>query len=163
VIETWKLPGNDHELNKNGLAIDLYEHAKKSCDLFSNLKSNNYLPYTMAALYARQKSLDDCLILNAQERICEATIANVFWIRDGLIFTPPLSEGCVAGVMRRHLLQVLPHNGYTVIEQRLTREEIKKADELFLTNAVSGMRWVDRFQDKEYTNTVIKSIFSILF
>jgi branched-chain amino acid aminotransferase len=162
VIEAGTLPQENFTINDKGLVIGLYDKARKSFDTFSHLKSNNYLPYTMGALYAEANDLDDCMILNSNERICEATIANVFWVRDNAIFTPPLSEGCVAGVMRRHLLNILPLNGYSVQEQPLTVSELKNADEVFLTNAVSGIRWVEKFQDKAYTNAVTASIFSLL-
>lgn len=162
VIEAWDLV-EGHLLNESGLVIDVHSLARKSCDVFSNLKSNNYLPYTIAALYAKQNKLDDCLILNTNERVCDATIANVFCIRDNVIYTPPLSEGCVAGVMRRHLLQILPQKGYSVEEKPLAIGDLHDADELFLTNAISGIRWVETFQNKLYTNTFSRSIFSLIF
>ena len=86
-------------------------------DEFSNLKSNNYLGYAMGAMYAKKHKFHDCLMLNSSNRICDATVANVFWVKDGKIFTPPLSEGCVAGVMRAHLINRLPENGMEVLEK----------------------------------------------
>jgi branched-chain amino acid aminotransferase len=162
VVETSELPGNSFQLNARGLIIDVYNPARKACDAFSNIKSNNYLPYSMGALHARKNQLDDCLILNSYGRISEATIANVFWIQGNFIFTPPLTEGCVAGVMRRHLLEILPQHGYSVQEQLLSISGLLEANELFLTNAVSGIRWVARFGNKLYTNTVSKTIYALL-
>lgn len=162
IIETSELPAGSLVLNANGLIVDVYNEARKSCDAFSNLKCNNYLPYLMGALFAKQNKLDDCLILNMHDRICEATIANVFWIKNNIIHTPPLSEGCVAGIMRRRLLCLLPKHGYSVQEKPLSTAELKEADELFLTNAVSGIRWVKAFQKSEYTKAVIESIYSLL-
>ncbi|MBC7829723.1 MAG: aminotransferase class IV [Chitinophagaceae bacterium] len=162
VIEAWELHENYFRLNTNGLIVGIYNEAKKSCDPFSNLKSNNFLPYTMAALYARQKKLNDCFLLNTHERICDATIANVFWVHNETIYTPPLTEGCVAGVTRRFLLQTLPDQGYHVREKNLEISDLQQADELFLTNAVSGLRWVKEFQNKYYTNAVGAQIYQLL-
>ena len=64
VIEAWELPENTSGLNENGLIVDIYREATKSCDMFSSIKSNNYLPYAMGALYAKENKFDDCLILN---------------------------------------------------------------------------------------------------
>src|SRR5688572_15099995 len=91
LIECQPLSRITGRLNENGLIIDVFPHARKSIDIFSNLKSSNYLPYTMAALYAKEKKLNDCLLLNMHERICDATIANIFWVKDKNVFTPPLS------------------------------------------------------------------------
>jgi branched-chain amino acid aminotransferase len=162
VIEARELPDNYFRLNENGLIIEVYKEAMKSCDAFSNLKSNNYLPYIMGALYAKQNKLNDCLILNTHERICDATIANVFWAYNKSIFTPPLSEGCIAGVMRRHLLQILPLQGYEVQEKNLEPADLQQAEELFLTNATSGIRWVKEFQGKRYANTLSAAIYPLL-
>ena len=68
------------QLNENGLVIDVFPGAKKSCDSFSNLKSNNYLPYVMAGLYAKKNKLNDCIVLNSFDRICDSAIANIFII-----------------------------------------------------------------------------------
>ena len=104
IIETSSLP-HENQLNENGLVVDVFPDAKKSCDLFSNLKSNNYLPYVMAGLFAKKNKLDDCIVLNSFERICDSAIANIFIIDDNNIYTPPLTEGCVAGIMRRWMLE----------------------------------------------------------
>jgi branched-chain amino acid aminotransferase len=103
--------------------------------------------------------MNDCLIINTENRICDSTIANVFWIKNGTIFTPPLSEGCVAGVMRSHLLTELPLQGYTVEEKTAVADDLVDADEIFLTNAISGLRWVSDFKGKKYGNTISTKIF----
>lgn len=116
----------------------------------------------MGALYAKQHKLNDCLILNSYGRICDATIANVFWIYDHTVYTPPLLEGCVAGVMRRHLLKILPTQGYLVEQKNLELIDLQQANEVFLTNAISGLRWVKHFREKEYTNILGSKIYALL-
>lgn len=162
IIEAVSLSGTNLELNKTGLAVDIYPEARKSCDRFASIKSNNYLPYLMGALFARQHKLDDALILNTWDRICDSTISNIFWIRQNRIYTPPLSEGCIGGVMRRHLLQLLPAHGFKVEHQPLTVDELNEADEVFLTNALSGIRWVGVFRTCKYKNNISQSLYSIL-
>lgn len=149
-------PGN------SGLEIDIYPDASKACNIFSEVKSNNFLLYVMAAKYARQHKLGDCLVLNQYGRISDATTANVFWIRNNTIFTPPLSEGGVAGVTRRFLLQELPNAGYTIMEQHLAAEDILDADEIFLTNAVRGIRSVGKFRSRNYTSVLTSKIRALL-
>lgn len=145
-----------------GLVIDIYPDASKACNIFSEVKSNNFLLYVMGAMYARQNGLGDCLILNQYGRIADATIANVFWIKSGVIHTPPIEEGCVAGVTRRFLLQQLPAAGYTINEQPLTPDDLLSADEVFLTNAVRGIRAVGKCRNRSYSSSLTKEIHSLL-
>jgi len=157
-IECWPL--EERGLNENGLVIDIFPEARKSIDAFSNLKSANYLPYTMAAVWAKENKLNDALVLNAHGRICDASIANVFWVKDEVIFTPPLSEGCVAGVMRKKILDLaIRRQGFLVKESVLTESTLFDADEIFLTNVTSGIKWVKASRDTIYNNTISSKIF----
>jgi len=153
IIECWPVNNSVNEINENGLLIDIFPDAKKSCDVFSNLKSANFLPYTMAALYAKENKLNDCLVLNTAGNIADTTIANIFIIKEGVITTPALNEGCVNGVMRRYLLQKLQNSGYNIGESSIKIFDIENADEVFLTNAINGIRWVKQFKNKMYRGT----------
>ena len=160
VIESWPLNDSANKLNENGLVIDIYPEAEKSCDKFSNLKSANFLPYSMAAQYAKENKLNDCLVLNNSGGIADSTIANLFIIKDGVVLTPGLDEGCVNGVMRRHLLTELKSAGIEANETSITTGDIKNADEIFLTNAINGIRWVRQFRNKVYTNIKTVEIYN---
>lgn len=151
IIETFALQDTGG-FNENGLVLGLYEEARKAPGKFSSIKSNNYLLYAMAARYAKKQGWNDSLVLNTKGAICDSAIANVFIIKNGIISTPSLKEGCVAGVMRRHLLATLPGLDYTVQEQTVTLQMLQEADEVFLTNAVKGIRWVGCFNDIVYAN-----------
>jgi branched-chain amino acid aminotransferase len=161
VIESWPLPG-EPALNDKGLVIDVFPNGRKACDTLANLKSNNYLLYTLATLYAQKHALDDCLVLNSRDRLADSTIANLFYVSKGQFFTPPLSEGCVAGVMRRHLLENMPRAGFPIVEKPVSLEDLLNADELFLTNAIRGIRWVSTFRATKFTNSLTTSIYKQL-
>ena len=157
IIEAWPL-SEKIELNETGLTVDIFPDARKSCDQFSNLKSNKYLPFAMAGLFAQRNNLSDAIVLNAFGRICESAIANIFIIKDKNIFTPPLSEGCVAGVIRRWMLERFSLKGYAVIEKNLSIDHILDADEFFLTNSIQPIRWVKGFREKVFENKKITEI-----
>lgn len=149
LVEAYSLPASMTTLNEKGFFLGLYPVARKSCDIFSNLKSANYLPYIMAAQFAKANKQDDCLIYNEKNRIADATIANVFLIKEKLIITPSLAEGCVNGVMRRYLLdQLKATNEFEIREGVVTSNDMKDFDEVFLTNAIYGIRWVRQFENK---------------
>ncbi|HKZ66748.1 MAG TPA: aminotransferase class IV [Chitinophagaceae bacterium] len=158
VIECWRVDESVNQLNGNGFVIDVYPDVRKSCDKFSNIKSANYLPYVMAARYAKENKLNECLVLNMYDRIADGITANIFLIKDQKIITPPLSEGCVNGVMRRYLIE-----RQEVKETVLTIEDILSADELFFTNAMFGIRWAKQFRDKMYTNLRSEKIHDEVF
>jgi branched-chain amino acid aminotransferase len=152
IIEAIQLPEDNGPLNSNGFQLCIFNDAKKSLDTFSNLKTNNYLPYFMGAIFAKKQQCNDALILNSEGNICDSTIANVFYIKDGNIFTPALTQGCVAGVMRKFLIDKIRAQNFTVHETVVTKEDILHADEIFLSNSIYNVRWVAGLENKNYTN-----------
>jgi branched-chain amino acid aminotransferase len=160
IIQSWPLPKTNQQWNENGLVTGIYPDARKSIDAFSTVKSNNYQPYLMAALHAKKQHWNDALVFNSKNNICDATIANVFIIKNKIVNTPALSEGCVAGVMRNYLLKQLKEQGYEVREDVLTLDEIASADEMFLTNAIHGIRWVQNCGEKKYGNAITHAIYN---
>jgi aminodeoxychorismate lyase len=158
LLQTWELNPANNELNENGLVIDFYEGTRKYADALANVKSNNYLPYLLAAMHAKQNNLNDCLLLNHEGHVCDATIANVFVVKDGEIITPKLSDGCVAGVMRDALLHAFDKSGFKMNEKSLSKEDVLTADECFLTNSIYGVRWVKMLGDKTFGNTMVQKI-----
>ncbi len=160
LIECWPLPALVNGLNENGLVIDIFPDARKSCDKFSSLKSANFLPYSLAALYAKANKCNDCLVLNTQGTIADSTMANVFIIKADVITTPSLTEGCVSGVMRRHLIAGLKEGGYSIRESVVSIDDLLSADEVFLSNAIQGIRWVRQCRDSTYSNNKTMEIFT---
>jgi branched-chain amino acid aminotransferase len=154
VVECFELEPDTLTLNENGLRAGIASGVKKSADTLSNLKSCNALIYAIAARQAKEQKWNDALISNMQNNILESTIANIFWIKDHVIYTPPLSEGCVAGVMRRHIMTTVG----TVAEKPLNIEALLNADEVFLTNAIKGIRWVSTIGESRYSNKMIHSV-----
>jgi branched-chain amino acid aminotransferase len=133
-----------------GLTLDVYPDGRKPCDALSAIKSNNYLLSSLAGMYVKDRGLDDCVLLNLHDRVAETASANIWWVRGERIFTPPLSEGCVAGVMRRFLLAALPRAGFAVGEAPIDVAELETAEECWITNAVKGLESVSVFRGARY-------------
>ncbi len=142
--------------------LDVFSDCKKFCQQLSNLKSGNALISVMAGLYAKQNHFDDCLILNEYDRITEAISSNVFVVKDENLYTPPLSEGCVDGVMRNIVIEKAKENGIYIIEKPISQDEIQNADEVFLTNAINGIVSVKSFQSKLYSTNFTLRLKSII-
>ncbi|MCW3092436.1 MAG: hypothetical protein JWP81_3505 [Ferruginibacter sp.] len=158
IIQSWPLTAGSGEWNTNGLVLGIYEATKKSCDILSHIKHNNYLPNVLAALTAKKQKWNDAILLNTYGRICETTIANIFAIKDGVVYTPSLNEGCVAGIMRRIMIRNLEQSDWPVIEQSLNRDDLLAADEVFLTNSMHAMRWVQNIGEVTYGNDLTREI-----
>ncbi len=158
IIEALSLPEDNGPLNSNGLQLCIFNDAKKSIDAFSNLKTNNYLPYFMGAMFAKKQQCNDALILNSEGNICDSTIANVFYVKDETIYTPALTQGCVAGVMRKFLIDKIRTLDFAVHETAVTKNDILNADEVFLSNSIFNIRWVAGLENKRFTNTIIFKI-----
>ena len=157
IIQAWPVQSSFHLFKGNGLVIDIFPDAAKSCDKFSNIKSNNALCYAMAAIWAKENKLNDTIVLNQHGRIADSSIANVFVVnKEWDILTPKLSEGCVNGVFRRFLIE---HPDVNIIESEITQQDLLEAKEIFLTNAIKGMMWVANIQNRTLDNNITHSVY----
>ena len=158
VIEVEPVQGNLFQLNDKGLSLGLFTEAMKSIDGLANYKTCSSLVYVLASIYKSKEGLDDCVIFNSRSNICESTNSNVFLVKDNIILTPSLEEGCINGVMRKQIIAIAKNNGFAVNETVIENEMLGHADEVFLTNAVSGIRWVGNCGNRQYANKVSSSL-----
>ncbi|OFX84190.1 MAG: hypothetical protein A2W99_00240 [Bacteroidetes bacterium GWF2_33_16] len=157
IVETEFIENDLYKLNTKGLVIDTFPDIQKSINLFSNLKTSNSLLYVMAGLYASERKIDDCIIINEKGFITETISSNIFLIKDKFILTPPLSDGPVAGIMRKQILRIADMLQFRIYnEKSITEKNILDADELFITNSISGIKWVLAFKEKRFFNTTSK-------
>lgn len=159
LVETDYLENDYYQLNNKGFIIDIYPEIKKPINQFSNLKTSNSLLYVMAGLYAKEKKLDDCLLLNEKGNIIEGISSNIFLIKGSTLSTPSLKEGPVAGIMRKQILKLADNVGFNINnESSITQSQLLNADEVFLTNSINGIRWVSAYKEKRYFNSNVKKI-----
>lgn len=162
ILEATAMADAGYEINKKGLIIDVYDEITKPINKLSNFKTSNSLLYVMAGLHKKQHRLDEAFILNQNGFLCESISSNVFVVYDKQIYTPALSEGCIAGVMRNVVMKTAKANGISIVEAQINPEVLKEAEEVFITNATSGIRWVMGYGKKRYFNEVTKSLSSLL-
>lgn len=139
---------------KMGLIVDLYTDFKKPYSDLSHLKSNNALIFVMAGLYKKKFAFDEVFVLNQEGNLCEGLVSNIFVYYEKTLYTPALTEGCVAGVMRHVVMDMAEHEGIPVVEAQISPEIMKEADEIFCTNAVQGVQWVMGYKQKRYFNKI---------
>ncbi|MEI6411821.1 MAG: aminotransferase class IV [Bacteroidota bacterium] len=159
LITAQGLESSRFQWSEQGLILGFCNSVRLPLDALSGFKSLNSARYVAAAQEAHARGWDDGIVLNAQERVCEATSSNLFWFEGNTLCTPPLADGCVTGTMRKILLQLRDHHGLGVQEKSATFATVLAADELFLTNAIRGIRWVRECEGKVYDCTKTRSLF----
>lgn len=162
LIQAHPLTPASLEFQAEGIRVGIFSGTVRCFDDFSALKTQSYLPSVMAARHAAARGWEDSLVLNDRGMVSESAIANVFMVREGTVFTPPLSEGCVAGVTRRRLLELLPGAGYQVVEAPISPDDLRGAQEIFLTNAIRRIRPVTLFEEKRYPVAASREIFNLV-
>ncbi len=150
VIQTFKEATNLFLVNACGLNVDFYSEYKKQKNLLSNIKSANSLIYVLASLEKKKLQLDDLLLFNDSEYLAESTNSNLFMLKEGKLFTPPLTDAPLDGCMRKLVIDT-----FKVHQKSITKDELLLADEIFLSNS-KGIRWVGSIKDKSF----IKSSYS---
>ena len=161
-IEIYPFENNRFEINTKGIEIDIYREIKIQKNFLSNYKTKSCLNYVMAAIYAREKGLDDVFISNEKGNILETSSCNIFIVSNGVLYTPGLDEGCLAGTMRMQVINLAIRNGIKVYECSILPQNLLSADEIFLTNAVRGINWVGGYRTKRFYNNMSRKLVSLL-
>lgn len=139
--------------------VDLYRDFYVSSHLLSTLKTTNRLVNITGSVYAQENGLDSCLLLNESKNVVEGLSGNLFMLTGNQLVTPPLSQGCLNGIMRGQVLQVAKKMGdIEVTEGIISPFDLQKADELFLTNVIAGIQPITRYRKKDYGNALAKKL-----
>lgn len=123
----------------------------------ANIKSLNYLDNILALQEAHKKNAEDALLFNTQNQLACATTANVFIVQDNIIFTPPLTDGALPGIMRAIIFKLAQQANIPCKEKSIALNQLKNAEEIFLTNSLMGIRQVKYFQGRA-SNTHLSEI-----
>lgn len=163
LIQISPIEGNTYSMNRKGLLVDIFKEHPKPISKLWNFKISSALPYVMAGLYKTEHKLDDCLLINERGGIVEGLASNVFIVKNGTLFTPSLSTGCVDGVMRRVILEIAEKESIGLVEaENVSEDFLLDADEVFLTNAVHGIQWVMGYKSKRYLYSTSKHMAGLL-
>lgn len=144
-------------------SVDLYRDFMMAPGLLSGLKSNSKTVSVLGSIYAEDNGWDNCLVLNTNKSVIEALNGNLFLVKGNIIKTPPLSDGCLNGIMRKQILNALKNNpNYNVEETSISPFELQKADELFITNVIIGIQSIGIYRKKSYGNEIAKDVLGLV-
>jgi len=139
IIETFELPTNWKEIAEKPKKAGIYTFQSKAIGPISNLKTGNALIYVLAKIWAQENGLDEALILNQNGNIIEAASSNIYWKKNNVIYTVPLSEGCIAGISRQVFIEKMKLENINIQEKICTETDLRHADEIMMSNASSGV------------------------
>lgn len=162
LLEMWSMDHDHYHINDKGLSVELFQEIRKPVNKLSGLKTANAQLYVLASLYAQKMNVDDAILINQNGNVIEATGSSLFAVKNGVLYTSPLSEGCVAGVMRSAIMEIAQANRIAVYEVPLPLSVLLNSDEIFLTNAVRGIQWVGAYRNKRYFSNTAKKLQELL-
>jgi branched-subunit amino acid aminotransferase/4-amino-4-deoxychorismate lyase len=134
-----------------GLSLAVSPYRSNTFSPLSGIKSLNYLDHVLAWEEAQAREFDEAVMLNERGEIVSATMANIFWTREGKIQTPALSTGALAGVTRGAVIELAAKIFIPVIEGVYELADLTEADEIFLTSASYGVAPVTTFDFRRYS------------
>ena len=140
---------------KQSYEIDIYKDHYVNSGLLSTLKSSNRLLNVVASIYASEYDLDACVLINEEKKVVETTNANIFLLKDKTIRTPKLLDGCIKGVARKKIIEIIEKDdSFELVEESISPFDLQKADEVFVSNAVIGIQPVTKYRKKTFETTV---------
>jgi branched-chain amino acid aminotransferase len=154
VIETEELASDRFDFDLKGATIQLFQDFYKPAGSMGNIKSVNSQIYTVAGIFARENGYDESMVLNPSRMLLEGHTSNVFLFKKDSILTPSLASGCVKGVLRKNIIDLLKADGLEVEETEVSPFELLRADEIWLTNTIRGIRWVSQYRKRNYESKI---------
>ncbi|WP_417364198.1 aminotransferase class IV [Galbibacter sp.] len=145
--------------NQERYEVELFKDHYINSGLLSTLKSSNKLAHILASIYAKENDYQNCLLLNDHKNIIETTNGNLFLVKGHTIKTPPITEGCLNGILRKQLIEIIKKTPeFELIEEPISPFELQKADEMFTTNVISGITSVSKYRKRNYNTTIAMTL-----
>ncbi|HEX8013833.1 MAG TPA: aminotransferase class IV [Flavobacterium sp.] len=152
LIHATPLENAVYVLNTASYEVDLYKDFYVTKQLLSSVKTTNKLINVTGSIFAHENGLENCILLNDTKNVVEVLQGNLFMLTGKKLITPPVSEGCLNGVMRKQILALAKKmDGIEVYEEIISPFDLQKADELFLTNVITGIQSITKYRKKEFT------------
>jgi branched-chain amino acid aminotransferase len=163
IITVSKIETPLYFIEKENYEIDIYKDFYVSKQLLSTLKTTNRAINITGSIYAHENGLDNCLLLNDDKNVVEALNGNLFMLKEGVLSTPPLTEGCLNGILRKQILSLAKTlENIEVVESPISPFDLQKADELFITNVIKGIQPITKYRKKEFETTLSKTLLAKL-
>lgn len=139
--------------------VELFKDFHVSKHLLSTLKTTSCLINITASIFAEENGYENCLLINDEKNVIEAINGNVFIIKDNVVSTPPVADGCKNGIIRKKIIEIVNKTDNLTLEERsISPFELQKADEIFITNIAVGIQSVTQYRKKLFADTIANSL-----
>lgn len=145
------MTGEAQKLPAAGMTLAVSPYRFNTFSPLAGIRSLNYLEQVLAWEEAQQREFDEAVMLNERGEIVSATMANIFWVKDGTVYTPALSTGAIAGVTRAAVLKLAQKHFIPAVEGVYELADLTDADEIFLTSSSLGVAAVTTFDFRQYS------------
>jgi branched-chain amino acid aminotransferase len=143
--------------------VDLYKDFFVAKNLLSTLKTTSKMIHVTGSIFAKENDFDNCILLNSDKNVVEFLNGNLFLVKDQKLITPPITEGCLNGIIRKKILEIKTSDlDIEIKEEIISPFDLQKADELFVTNTITGIQSVSLYRKKNFDNKVANQVCEIL-
>ena len=154
LIQTSAIENPVYSISEKEYEVDLYKDFYIPKQLLSTLKTTNKMIHVTGSIYAKENDLDNCILLNDSKNVVEALQGNLFMRMGNTLITPPISEGCLNGIMRKQIFAFAKEMDIEIQEAPISPFDLQKADELFITNVITGIQPITKYRKKEFTSNL---------
>ena len=159
LIHAKALGNTAYIFDKLAYEVDLYKDFYVTKQLLSSVKTTNKIINITGSIFANENGLQNCLLLNDSKNVIEALQGNVFMLVGKKLITPPVSDGCLNGVMRKQILSLAKKmEDIEVLEESISPFDLQKADELFITNVIKGVQPITKYRKKDFETNFAESL-----
>lgn len=159
IIQAFPIENKKYQITSNLYEVDLYKDFFISKQLLSTIKTTNKMINITGSIFADENDLQNCLLINNEKNVVEALNGNLFMVMKNKIITPPISDGCLNGIMRKQIIEIAKKiESYEVVEETISPFDLQKADELFITNVIAGIIPISKYRKKEYQSDVAQEL-----
>ena len=142
--------------------VDLYKDHYVQAAMLPNLKTNNKILNVLGSIFAKENDLDNCILVNDNKEVVEALQSNLFLLFGQEIHTPPLTSGCLDGIIRKQIIRMAKDLDLILKETAINPFDLQKADELWLSNSIQGIRAVTNYRRKTYQSQIYSKAVNLL-
>ena len=159
IIQATSLSTSLYSYESISYEVDLYKDFYIAKQLLSNLKTTNKIIHVTGSIFAQENGFQNCLLLNDEKNVVEALQGNIFMLLDGKLITPPITDGCLNGIMRKKIISLAKSiENIEMIEASISPFDLQKAEELFITNVIKGIQPITKYRKKEYSTNLAKKL-----
>jgi branched-chain amino acid aminotransferase len=163
LIQAFPLQNQLYAINQQPYEVDLFKDFVVTKQLLSTVKTTNKMINVVGSIYANENNLQNCLLLNNEKNVVEALNGNLFMLINSKLITPPISDGCLNGIMRKQVLEITKKlENIEVVEASISPFDLQKADELFITNVITGIQPITKYRKKEFTTLFSEAVITKL-